>query len=442
MQLPAMAYMRFDFRPVLRSAWLALALLPAALHGQYGLQIGQMTGSAWSQRFQPANIVEGDYQKFRYSAQGAAWVGNTDVKLQGIFGGGYIDNAEKEVILGQIKDDLQVAAGYNVGVANVNVRLGSQVLAFSLDQDLSATGHIGNANTIGLILKGNQPYSGDTVSDDDLWATYTMTRTLGIGSAWKFGDFSIGARLNLIQGSRFTDLDHASYSLYTAPDGESIDISAEYDLYTTKEGSTGAFKFNGMGAGIDLGLAYNISEKFRIDAALIGAGFTNWNGSQIHDTVQIHWEGISLNNLLEDSLPAAIEQQADSLRGLLFPDTVDAKRRILLPFQVRLGGSYAIGANGVIGLQLVYVPMRSGARTPMPVVNVSYRHAGMDGLQFGANAYYGGADAFGFGLMGAYALPIGENKLHFLAGSDNLLGLLLPSAGKGFSFYGGLGFDL
>lgn len=441
MHIPAMAYMRSSFRPALRSAFTALALLPAALYGQYGLQTGQLSTSAWSQRFQPANIVEGDYQKFRYSAQGAGWVGNTDLQLKGLWGG-YISNEEKDHILAQIQDGLQASGGYNVGVANVNVRIGSQVLAFSLDQDLSATGHLGNANTIGLVLKGNQPYAGTSVQEDDLWGTFTQTRTLGIGSAWKFGDFSLGARLNLIQGSRFAELDHATFDIYTAPDGEYIDIDAEYDLYTTKQGSTGPLKFNGMGAGIDLGFAYQASEKLRLDAALIGAGFTNWNGSQVRDTVQLRWEGVSLANLLEDSLPAEIEHQVDSLQGLLFPDTVDAQRRILLPFQVRIGGSYALGEHGVIGLQLVYVPMRSGAQTPMPVINVNYRHEVISGLLLGANAYFGGADGFGVGAMAAYTLPLGTSKLHIMAGGDNLVGLIAPGVGRGFSLYGGLGFDL
>jgi Family of unknown function (DUF5723) len=441
MHIPAMAYMRSFFRPALRSALTALALLPAALHGQYGLQTGQLSGSAWSQRFQPANIAEGDYQKFRYSAQGAGWVGNTDLKLQGLWGG-YISNAEKDEILAQIDGGLQASGGYNVGAANVNVRLGSQVLAISLDQDLSATGHLGNGNTIGLVLKGNQPYSGTSVVEDGLWATYTQTRTLGIGSAWKFGDFSLGARLNVIQGSRFAELDHATFDIYTAPDGEYIDIDAEYDIYTTPQGATGPFRFNGMGAGIDLGLAYQVGEKLRLDAALIGAGFTDWKGIQVRDTVQVRWEGVSIANLLEDSLPAEIEQQVDSLRGLLFPDTVDAERRILLPFQIRIGGSYALGEHSVIGLQLVYVPMRSGAQTPMPVINVNYRHEVIPGLQLGANAYLGGVDGFGFGAMAAYALPIGTGKLHVMAGGDNLVGLIAPGVGRGFSVYGGIGFDL
>jgi hypothetical protein len=441
MQISLMAYMSLNLRPALRSLLLALALLPAPLLAQYGLQTGQLAGFAWSQRFQPADIAAGDYLKFRYSAQGSAWLGNTDVNVKGLLRGGYIDNGTKERILSEIDGDMQVSAGYNVGLANVNVRLGKQVLAISLDQDVSVTGHIGDANTIGLVLKGNQPFSGQTISDTDLWATYTQTRSLGIGSAWKFGDFSVGTRLNLIQGNRFLELSEASYSLYTAPDGEYIDVSGSYDLYSTKKGSNDPLKFNGMGAGVDLGLAYQINEKLRIDAALIGAGFTNWQGSRVADSIQVYWEGISLANLLEDSLPEAIEQQTDSLRGLLFPDTVDAQRRILLPFQIRLGGSFAIGAHNVIGLQLVYVPMRSGARTPLPVINVNYRHEVIAGLQLGANAYFGGGDAFGLGAMAAYTLPIGSTKLHALAGSDNLLGLLLSSGGKGISLYAGIGFD-
>ena len=110
--------------------------------------------------------------------------------------------------------------------------------------------------------------------------------------------------------------------------------------------------------------------------------------------------------------------------------------------EVRIGGSYALGEHGVIGLQLVYVPMRSGAQTPMPVINVNYRHEVITGLLLGANAYFGGADGFGVGAMAAYTLPLGTSKLHVMAGGDNLVGLIAPGVGRGFSLYGGLGFDL
>lgn len=421
-------------------ASLAFGFSTQLAHAQFGLQVGQMRESAWSQRFQPANIAEGEFEHFRYSGQATGWFGNTDARIAGVFGeNGYITNATKERLLEDIEGEEQITAGYNLNLANVNVKIKGHPFAFSLDQDLSVSAHMANENTLGILLRGNRPYAGLTVSDDDLWATYTHTRTLGIASAWKFDKLSFGARLNLIQGLNYTHLEQASYSLYTAPDGAQVTLNADYDLYGSE--GRGFFKFNGFGAGADLGVAYEVNEKLRLDAAVIGAGFTQWKGIHVADQVSIDWEGISINSLIEDSLPEVLEQQADSLRGLIFPDTVDGNKLLLLPFQVRIGGTYQISDNGTLGLQLVYVPMRTGPITPLPVVNVSYRHNIIQGLVLGANAYFGGGDAFGVGAVGAYAIPVGSVHINLLAGSDNLLGFVASNFGRGFSAYGGIGVD-
>jgi len=70
---------------------------------------------------------------------------------------------------------------------------------------------------------------------------------------------------------------------------------------------------------------------------------------------------------------------------------------------------------------------------------VTYQHKVVEGLTLGANAYGLGLDSYGFGAMANYQFTIGSVSLDVLAGSDNLLGLVMPKVGRGMNAYGGLG---
>lgn len=418
-----------------------LSSLAFSAHAQFGLQVGQMSSTVWSQRFQPAAIAAGEFEKFRYAAFGEGYFGNTDCSIAGVFAeNGYITETTKDRLLGDIKGDMQISAGYALDIASVNVKLGKTVLAFNAGTMLNANAHISNGNTLGLLLKGNKAYAGQTVTDNDLWGNLSQTRRIGVGAGWDFDKLKVGARLNFIQGVQNFNLEKSSLSLFTETDGTEVTLDADYQLNTTLA-RQGFFQFNGMGASLDAGVTYNINEKLLVEAAVNGLGMMNWKGNQIADEVSVQWDGISIASLLQDSLPEVIQHQVDSIKELIFPDTVEGKWSHGTPMQIRAGARYAIGENGVVGLTIVYAPGISGPQTPFPVIAASYQHEVVTGLVFGGNAYYGGYDAFGFGAMGKYTIVAGPTRINVLLGSDNVLGFIASNIGRGFSAYGGVGVD-
>lgn len=171
---------------------LAMVLLMGSLRAQYNIQSTLLRDHVWSQANQPANIVEGDFEKFRYGAQGSFWFGNSHAPLDGIFAeGGYITDAVKDRLLGDLKAKEDISAGYHLGLAAVNVKFGEQRVGFYLDDYASVYTRFNNPNTLGLVLKGNGPYAGDTVSDRDISGKLLRTRELSVGTGWKWDKLSL-----------------------------------------------------------------------------------------------------------------------------------------------------------------------------------------------------------------------------------------------------------
>jgi hypothetical protein len=421
---------------------LALVLVFGGVQAQYGLQSTLLKDHVWSQTLQPANIVEGDYTKFRYGGQAGFWLGNTHAPLDGIFNaeGGFITEEVKDRLLGDLKANEDLAAGYHLGLAAVNVKFGEQAVGFYLDEYNNAYVRFNNPNTLGLALKGNGAYAGDTVSDSGIQGKVYRVRELGVGTGWKWDKLSFGARLRLKQGIRMADLANLDYALYTDSQGTEVAVAANYDLYTTpKLGNTGLFAFQGFGAGIDLGVRYEVSEKLDLDLAVNDIGFTSWQTHHMNETVNVNWEGVSVVSLFSDSISAELEEQVDSIKALLLPDTTDESRLVLAPTMVRASATFHLTEKAHLSGTVVWCPLPTGARTRLPLISVAYQHEVINGLTLGANAYGLGLDTYGFGAMANYRFAMGSASFDLLLGSDNVLGFIAPTIGRGMSAYAGIG---
>jgi hypothetical protein len=420
---------------------LALVLLFGGLHAQYNLQSTLLRTHVWSQTSQPANIVEGEYEKFRYGGQGSAWLGNTHAPLQGIFDeNGFIQEATKDRLLGDLRPNEDVSAGYHLGLAAVNVKFGEMPVGFYLDEYNTAYFRFNDPNTLGLVLKGNGPYAGDTVSDSGIRGNLARVRELAVGTGWKWDKLSFGVRLRLKQGIRMANLRNLDYSLFTETNGTQVHLAADYDLaLTPKLGKTGLFAFQGFGAGVDLGLRYELSEKLDIDVAVNDLGFVSWKTNELNDAVDVNWEGFSVTSLFMDSVSAVIEDQVDSIKGVLLPDTIEGREMLMSPLSLRATATFHLTEKADISGTVVWNPVASGAPTRLPLIGVAYQHEVIEGLTLGANAYGLGLDSYGFGAMANYSFTAGSATFDVMAGSDNLLGLLVPSVGRGMSLYAGVG---
>lgn len=413
------------------------------LQAQYGLQVGQLSNRGWSQTYNPANLSQQEFEKFQYTGLGTGWIGNNQVTLGGILSdGNTINEASKDQIMGQVEDGFTLSAGYRLDLAQVNIKLGGKTWGFYLSDYLGANANINSPNTIGLILRGNGPYAGQTVSDENSTASFYQARGLGAATSFAFGEkVNLGVRVNLLQGMRMFQLDNAEYTLFTAANGTEIDLDANYSFSSTPDfGNTGLFAFNGFGASVDLGLLVDLNEKMQLEAAVNDLGTISFTTDTKSRVVKLEdFSGIFIDNILQDSVGQLVENQADSLVNLVLPDSARGNTSLMMPMSLRLGFRYQLSEKGQLAATVVYNPLKVGAYTPTPVINVAYQHEVVTGLRLGVNAYYGGICGYGFGAMGTYRIQAGTTGIDLLAGSDNLMGFLVPNSARGMNLFAGVG---
>jgi len=424
---------------------LFIFLIPGWLHAQYGLQTAHIAESPLSIRFQPANIVSMSPVAFSYFASGGIYGGNNAFTLQGLLSNhGYISQEAAQEMVASIGNKFRGNFGIDMDYAIINTKIGNRNWTFGIDQRLSFGGGASSQATIGLALLGNKPYRGQTVGDENVNFHQIMLRSISAGTGFGNGKLRVGFRGKLIQGSRFMLLKSGSYSLFTATDGTLLDIQAEYILEKSRQLSgLGIFDTQGFGLGVDIGMIYEAGDNMLITAAVTNLGFIAWPQTLTYaNEVDIQFEGISISSLFADSLEAELQESVDSLMGLLLPDSTVGKNTMSLPFTARAGLRIVLSPHAILSPEIVYCPSPNGANTLLPILNVSYRHVISDALSVGCNLYGGGTDMYGFGLLATAKFPLVKRwAIHLQIASDNLIAIIVPSLGRGFGLFGGVGFS-
>lgn len=420
--------------------------LPMVLPAQYGLQTGLLRSHSWSQTYNPANLSFAEFDKFQYGGRGGYWFGNVHAPLEGVFvSGGVITDAASTALVEALDEGEVINAGLQIDAVLLGLKIGERNWSFRIRETFAGTVSFDNPKTLGLLLKGNGPYLGETISDENIQGLAYQARAYGAATSFDLGEkVKLGVRLNLLQGIRLFGLDDADFSLYTAENGTEVDLTANYAFRSTPTfGGAGLFAFQGFGASVDVGAVISLNEKLELEAALNDLGAMSWTTDKKSRLVELNdFEGLVVDNIFEDSLQPLIDAEVDSLENLILPDSTRESYSMVTPANIRLGVSYKLGENGRLAGTIIYNPIRAASYTPLPLLSVAYQHEVIDGLTLGAQVYGGGYDTFGAGAMGNYRFDAGPVKIDLLLGSDNLLGWIAPSMGRGFSFFGGVGVQM
>jgi|GEM_PF-2257323 len=420
-----------------------LLLMANQAFSQFGLQVGNLGNRIWSQTYNPARLSSSPSGSIDVGVMGTGWFGNNNANIAGIFAENNVITQETaDRLVGELSTGNALTAGYALDLLSVNLDLGSRRWGFYIGSGLNVSAEFNEAKTLGLVLKGNGPYKGDTIQDSDITANFYQVNSIGAATTFDINEkLKLGVRLNLLQGSRIFDLEESSYQLYTSSNGTQVDLDANYAFRSSPDlAGSNAFSFNGFGGSLNAGLTYQVNEKIQLEAAVTDLGLLSWTTDKKSRMVELDaFEGIFIENVLADDLSGLIENEVDSLTALITPDSTRESYTMLTPVRLRLGAAYDLNEDAQVIATLIYSPLRQGAHTPLPLLNVTYQHEILDGFMLGANAYGGGYDTYGFGLMGTYRIETDKFDLDLLVGSDNLTGLLVPSVGRGMSAYGGVG---
>ncbi|MDX2247008.1 MAG: DUF5723 family protein [Bacteroidia bacterium] len=425
--------MTTHFRRIYFLIFLSFAL--GNLWAQSGLQIQFQPQEITSQFYQPAFLQLHTMKTVSLGVGAEYGVGSNTLSVNRLYmDDSFITPDEKDALVGQMSDDNRLRLGFNQ-MALVNLEVKKQRISISWRDFQGGYFRVNNPATAGLILYGNAPYAGQTVNDDHITLHNFRFREIGIGSAWKVGDFSLGLRLKALIGSSGNFTDDLSYSLFTAADGTDIELNSRYRIFN---GSGGA------GLSADMGIVWQPNSTLILQAAVRDLGFITWNGTLRENEVNVSYQGFDLNNWIDTDFSSGGQLfTPDTLEELFFPDSTTGTSRVNLPGTFSVAGSWEFSSGKTISASLNSGFSQYAAWTPLPLINVSYAHQLWKPLTLGVNVFAGGMEGYGYGAFARANITLAEKynaSLFFSA--DNASGLVVPEAARGFSFQGGISLKL
>ena len=409
-----------------------LLFLAQIAEAQFGLNLASLPNHPNSQWMNPAHTSQQSFEQLQLDISGNFWLSNNRFDLvELVREGNFLTNSTKDAILSQLKDDNRFQQGSEAQVL-LNFKLGKQRWMASFQQGQSLFIGAGDSVSAGLMLRGNAPYAGVEISDEEVAWRSLSYQAFGVGSSWEYDRFSWGFHIKLLRGIRTQLVDKLAYTLLTARDGSSISLDAQYSTLGTLT------DHQGWGAGIDLGMQYVLSESQRMEASINSLGGLQWEGSKSENEVSINYEGVLWDNFLTNSGGSSNIALGDTLQLLLFPDSVQSTFDTPFPSYARLAYHRGFISTGLWGITLIQGLTNWAPQTPLPLLNISYARGGKY-VKGGVNGFVGGMEGYGLGLWGEGDLPLQEEtQIGIYLSLPNVLGLVVPDISRGLDVRGGV----
>ncbi|MEI6434433.1 MAG: DUF5723 family protein [Bacteroidota bacterium] len=269
------------------------------------------------------------------------------------------------------------------------------------------------------------------------FAGYAMKKRLTYGVTVKYlsGRFNINTRKS--EFDFYTD--SASYKIHLSSDLE-VQTSGtdQIEHYFDKSISSLAFPGN-PGFSIDLGLNYQINDKFTVNASLLDLGFINWRQQTLtmvsHDpNAEFNFNGLTVKDFTEMFKdPAKFGKKVeDTLRKLIHIDSIyDVSYTSRLPLRFNVGGSYILNDHHRFNLLFNGI---SWAKTFHPALSASYNFTYKRFLELMVS--YNVFNNQYTNIGGGVSISAGPIQLYLI--SDNIPGLIFYKSTNNYSFQFGL----
>jgi hypothetical protein len=208
---------------------------------------------------------------------------------------------------------------------------------FSLQNRTHLDGRF-SGDLFNLVFNGNSMFAGQTANLDNFNLNVLQYQQfqIGISSQLKASGIHFGIGLSALNGEQYKNILAKKAELYTSADGQYINLNSDIIYKQSNPGNTGLGSSNGAGFGIDafaeksITLSEGLTEKTRIE--LKDIGLIRWNANSRTETADslYHYEGISVNNILDPKNPAFSKLNTDSIVNKAVK-TVSGKITSVLP---------------------------------------------------------------------------------------------------------------
>lgn len=255
--------------------------------------------------------------------------------IQAFIKGGYIDDATKSTTLPRLKKRNRFGSegGYSVSFEKFIQKDNSKITSYFINyRENFFLSSAFVTNDYKLLFFGNKQFEGQTIPAAPFSLFFQTQRSLGGGisiykpkSVWRVG-------ANIIQGTQNTTIKVTDAELFTATDGQSVDL---YGKFSVKQSAGPRYKA-GYGFGLEGSYTAPLKENVTVSimAENIGLLFWNKNSENYSRDTSVSFSGLNLNHVLQGD--SAWTATKDSLKAAFNPSHAKTRYTSVLPFFVQL----------------------------------------------------------------------------------------------------------
>ena len=390
-------------------------------------------------RYEPA-VLGNDFNKYYINVINAyLWAGNTTFSREEIEDLANGETEDLNYFFNNLKDKNHVGVGAIVSALNVGLKFNKgeeEFITFKIGVVDRIEANVVYSNELFRTAWGGNAQYEDQTIDLGVEANAFYAREYSLGAAmalpiqmdnWKFKG---GLAFKYIQGFGAIYTDRADFSLYTAPNGEYLDLAYDYKVRTSIDPSLtegGNYNFNtphGHGFATDLGISATFKEKFygNINVLDIGGVTFNKNVTTYENSGTLRYDGIFVDNIFKGPYEFDSEEFEEIYKDA---DTEGGKFTMPYPTRLRTHFSYRIpreNKRGIvyymhnIGLTYIQGFKNFGTATTRPYVAGSYTFNLKSSFEAGTILGFNGYNKAEIGLYlgvraGMFRLGIGSGNL-------------------------------
>lgn len=349
-----------------------------------------------------------------------------------------------ENVFSKMKDINTIGVNFQTDLLSMRLKAGKNLFSFNITEKINV-GLDYPKSLFELLYYGNGSFVGETVNITGLGINAMYYREVAVGWNRSFGNILVGVRPKLLFGisnvwtetsniSLYTDANNYDLTLSTAflihsagvpltADTSGFGLSSDFDLVN--------FMFNNknLGGAVDLGVAYHLTDKAIVSAAVNDIGAISWK-SNITDFKQegasFTYSGVDLSELVSGDSSNFAKELVDSITGTFVAemDTNASSYTTVLPMKINLSASYNITPKNTVSVLLRGVTAETGFK---PSFTLGY--VKQFGRVWNVGLSYSIKDNTYNNLGFASVLKLGNVQFNLI--TDNVLAYFMPASAKG-----------
>ena len=155
-------------------------------------------------------------------------------------------------------------------------------------------------NILKLFLKGNAEYENEKLDFATTNIRINRYQQFKLFLDYQKNKYGVGLGLSYIYGNHNLTLISKRGSIYTAPNGEYLDLNYDINSFVTDTSNLSPFEHNGNGISLDLtGSLTFLNHK--LDLYMLDFGYINWNNNSqnVYVDSAFTFNGIEVNNIFD-----------------------------------------------------------------------------------------------------------------------------------------------